>query len=417
MYKGASEGGRQSMEPHARQALEWAEEHRIVEPRMFEDIKTDLEHRRDTLFGYVNGQRAIRWTEEKTRTQAFMTFYELLRERGLDRQETLNLAADMTRHTMVDYRPFEKPLIYQNLGIIGDMISPLTTFKHNYYSQMAVGIKDLQRSGFDPKYAVPIVVALVMQQILSGLLGIPGREDADTIIGWAKDLGIMDPDSLDLTQVILQSENPSYITHGVSALTGLDMSPTFSAASVIPERASELMPLVSKAGDIGKATFKALSDRTQSSANNLLHNLLPNSLQGIQENYMMEGDVVPNFENRGKGTVHRSDADAMKRNFGLRGIDEAKERTKMFKEQQNEKRIIDKRSKLVERALDSYKSGDNVDSYIKEAARLGMSPRDFLNSLKELDLARKTTDKERFQGLKPKSFNQMNRIQRLQRYE
>lgn len=406
---------RSKMEASARTALEWAEENRIVEPRMFEDIKTDVEKHRDNLYTFISGQRAIRYSEEVARTQAFMTFYELLADKGLRGQENYRLAGDLTRHTMVDYRPFEKPLLYQNMGIIGDMISPLTTFKHNYYSQLAVQLAELKRAPWadKSKYMTPVIIALGMQQLLSGLMGIPGKEDADMIMGWIKEI---EPDFPDLTQIILQSELPNYITHGISTLTGTDMSPSFAAASLIPERTSEFAPIPSKVADIVGSGINAVGKGTKSAALEFAQNLTPNTFQGFLERGMAKGDIVPDPKQQMRGKVSRSDSEWNARYLAMRGIEESKERTMLYKEKQDESIRGRKKTVLVEKAADALESGKSIEEYVQKASKYGMTPQQFSNAVQQLMIDRQTTEKQRFIGLPPKSLNQFYKYQHLQRY-
>lgn len=401
-----------------RSDMKWAYENQIVEPRMFEDIRTDVEKMKDNIFGYINGQWSIRKTEELARTQAFITFNEVLRQAGLKGQERRQLAADMTRHAMVDYRPHEKPLLYQNLGLVGDMISPLKIFSHNYYSQLAVALAELKRNPLDINYMMPVAVTLIMQQLVSGLMGLPGREDWDTLIAILKDMGLIDLNRLDLTQLILQmSKEPSFITNGVSIFTGFDMSPTFAAASLIPDRGSELFILPGKLLEIGQAAKEATLNRTDASLWNLGLQMAPaGAPRGFVEHQMMEGDMLPDPRHNMRGKVRRDNKAILGRYAGITTAEESKEKAVSFRLKQNEQRLSERKGLLIERAAEAYKRGEDYKKYVEESKQYGMTPKEFLGNIKQYLKEQKFTEKERFQGIPPKSYNQYRKYKEMREY-
>ena len=201
-------------------------------------------------------------------------------------------------------------------------------------------------------------------------------------------------------------------------ITGIDMSPSFAAASLIPERASELAPIPWKIKDIAKAGVKALHDRTESSMWNFATQTSPNTFQGLLERGMA-GDnpgIVPDPKNQLKGKVKRTNAGWNARYLAMRDIDESKERTKMFKEKQDERLRTERKRLLVERAVDAIKDCKPIDKYAKEAAEKGMDNRQFMQAINDILEGRVTTEEERFTGIPPRSLNQYYKYKYLQRY-
>lgn len=411
---------RSYMEPHARRALEWAEENQVVEPHMFEDIKTDIEKARSGALGWINGEKSIRWTEKKARIQTFMTYADLLDRKELTFREQMEMAANLTRHTMVDYRPFEKPLLYQNMGILGDVVSPLKTFAHNYYTQMAVGINEFMKANWQdkPQYAVPVILGLAMQGLFSGLMGLPGREDLDMIAGWIKHLYPKFPTA---TQVLLQSKMPNYVTHGVSAITGMDMSPTFSAQSLVPDKASELLPLPSKVWDMIKAIPNMALERTKASVWQAAQAWLPNAYQGGLELAMRQGTMVPNPKTHMHGDVRRPESltskEWMARFLGSRSIDESKERTATYEQKKEEADIKEEKAQVLRRAYEDWRAGKPVGKYAQQVGKYGMTVNEFHNAMIAMHKERITTEKQRLQGLNPQSPGQQRKYSDVQRYK
>lgn len=438
--------GREYMEAHARRALEWAESNNIVDPHMFEDIKTDIERRAGGAWSYINGEKSIRWTEKKARLQAFLTFAELFRiadEKsnvpgtttrlvdGLSFKEQMELAAKMTRMTMVDYRPFEKPLAYQNLGLLGDMVSPLQTFKHNYYTQMAIGVNEFMNANWKdkPHYAAPIIMGLAMQQLFSGLMGLPGREDMDTIIGWAKHLWPKFPDA---TQVILQSDwgldkdndiGRNYITHGISTITGLDMSPTFSAAQIVPDATfKDIAPIISKGADMLGSAWNYGWDRTDEKKWDMIKQFTPNAYQWAVERMMQQpGGQIPNPSRGMVADVKRStdptDKAWIARYLGTRTIEESREKTGNFEFKKEQGNIRERKELLLDRAYEDWKDGKTMTPHLQELATYGMTIDEVLRTMKAKDKERILTEKQRAYGGIPKSRQQMEKYKDMQRYK
>lgn len=423
--------GREFMESHAKKALEWAENNNVVDPHMFEDIKTDIERRASGAWSYINGEKSIRWTEKKARLQAFLTFAELFNKEGLSFKEQMDLSAKMTRMTMVDYRPFEKPLAYQNLGLIGDMISPLQTFKHNYYTQMAIGVNEFMKANWKdkPQYAAPIILGLAMQQLFSGLMGLPGREDADTILGWAKKLWPKFPDA---TQVILQSDwgldkdndiGRNYITHGISTITGLDMSPTFSAAQIVPDATfKDIAPILSKGWDIGSSAYGWATRGTDEAKWDFIKQTTPNAYQWAVERMMQQpGGQIPNPSRGMVADVKRStdpmDKAWIARYLGTRTIEESREKTANFEFKKEQGSIRERKELLLDRAYEDWKAGKTMTKHLQELATYGMTIDEVLRTMKAKDKERILTEKQRQYGGIPKSRQQMEKYKDMQRYK
>ena len=95
-------------------------------------------------------------------------------------------------------------------------------------------------------------------------MGLPGREEADWVIGMAKTLGLYPKEWPNLSSLILQKSNQlqdDNLKHGIrygafAAATGMDVSPSFAANSFLPLGSDvwkQMMPVVGTAYDVAKS--------------------------------------------------------------------------------------------------------------------------------------------------------------------
>ena len=398
--------------------LKWAEENRVIDQSVLEDINSRLITKDVNAYALLFGNQSIRWTEALARRQVFITYMNLLRDKFTPDQAR-QIAKEWTEFSMTDYRPVEMPKIYKDLGPLGSVMSPLARFKHNMFTQLASFLADWARDKYNPMALAAFTTAIAIQQMYSGLLGLPGREDLDMVWGLLKKFGVADNN---LTEMVLKSKQPDYISHGmVSSITGADMSATLGASKALPSEHS-MMPLMSKGLAIIEAAIDALDKRTGSSFHNLAKEVLPTSgvVQAPLEWMNRQGTVVSDPKHRGRGDLRRPDDITSKEwlyRFGtLRSVEESKEKMGNYERQKNEKRIMELKAKLMERSFDDWTAGKSIAKHYSEAAKYSMTPQELVEGLKRMQKERSTTVREREGGLPPRSPNQIRKFEEVQRY-
>jgi hypothetical protein len=318
---------------------------------------------------------------------------------------------------MTDYRPFEMPAMYKKLGPVGTAMSALTRFKHNFISQFTSMTAEWIRDYGNARKLGPIMVLLGTNYLLSGLMGSMGREDLDLIFNILKRLDIVDSNP---TEFILSHDfgkHSTYITHGLlSGLTGSDLSASLSPGSVFPH--GTVVPLVEKAAKILESAWDLAQTRTKSKAIEFAKEAGPQSgaWQAGMEYLGKEGNVVMGKDN--KGSVRRTPEGWVKRSLSFTDINESKERTALYEAKQNEAIRKDKIEHMYKRAYEDMRSGQNVmRTYRDDMIKLKVTPEEMAQALRNIDKGRKTTDKERFGGVPPRSLNQIRKYQDIQRYK
>ncbi len=251
-----------NLPPGLERAYKWAEERGTFDPMFvdqFETFSNDIFNSK--TFDTISGQSLIRGVEAHARKQFFTASYLMFKEMGKSDKVAMEQASVFTNEKMVNYSQQFKPLIYNKLGALGMMMSPLTTFKHNYYSQLIQLARQSMRG--DPGAAAGFVALLSMQLALAGAYGMPLVQEWEALMELAKEAGLVDPSkNLTLSDIVMDPRMYAQRTKSQEvALTGLfngflniNLAPSFAAASVAP---STLFPVF---GWLGDALHPAVKD-------------------------------------------------------------------------------------------------------------------------------------------------------------
>lgn len=376
--------------PELQSAIKWAETHDIVKPHFIEEMRTfhkDLINNRMT--DLISGAQMIRMSEQVARTQFYFGALHYLRETGMRGTALYEAAGNLTNIKMVDYRPNSKPLVFQRLGVAGDMLSPLATFKMNYLSQMGALFVEATRQGWKPGAYAPLGIMLAATYLSSGLTGLVGREDYDRIIHALESAGIIDPFSQWKIEerIYDPSRNKDFWSKSMnfgalSAATGQDISLSFAAPSLTNPSNFTVIP--GKIIDTAAGAKQSISER---SMNPLLNQIVP---QGGPYRWAFEemntrknGDFIdPKDPQRGV-KAHRTDDERIARMFGTRSIPESITSHRKFLNQQREMVRKEQYMKARDTAIRKIREGEEFpQKEIDKLLQLGAN-RTAINSLYE----------------------------------
>ena len=251
-----------NLAPELQKAYKWAEERGTFDPMFvdqFETFSNDIFNSK--TFDTISGQSLIRGVEAHARKQFFTASYLMFKEMGKSDKVAMEHAAVFTNEKMVNYSQQFKPLIYNKLGAFGMMMSPLTTFKHNYYSQLIQLAKQSMRG--DPGAAAGFVTMVGMQMLLAGAYGMPLVQEWEALMEFAKEVGLVDPSkNLSLSDIVMDpslyaqrtTQEDFALTGAFNGWLGIDLAPSFAAASIAP---STLFPVF---GWLGDAIYAGVKD-------------------------------------------------------------------------------------------------------------------------------------------------------------
>jgi len=336
---------KEAMTSFGREAFKWAEDNHALIPHMLDDIRPE------TMTRALGGARdlaglPLRVVEEYTRRWAYLGFSHFLKSSGMETGPHLyETALNLTNMSMTDYRLHERPLIYQQLGSIGEAMSTLTAFKHNNYGQM---LGFIEHAKSDPgrlidgktgkvikdhstrnAAAAALLAGVTGTMLFSGLSGMHFREDIDNIItGFNNFLlpylpGATKP--IPTTMGYMIQELPDWATFGgISSMTGLDMSSRFSQAKALPEMgAGTIFPYTSDLLRRKDAVVDLITNPSMTTGKKALYANAPNALKGFMEEGNIPG-ISENVMHPEKGGFRRNDQDKMARYLGGRSLRESK---------------------------------------------------------------------------------------------
>jgi hypothetical protein len=341
--------------------------------------------------------------EHLTRGTAFFFYSHLMRDAGIPAKDIFGAAENMTNMTMVNYHPIERPMGFAKLGWLGDLASTLTRYKHNQLSQLAFYAREGVRMDQGAKSMMPLATFLSTTIAFGGVMGFYGFQEADAAYELLSQHVFKKPDNL--TNVVLKSNMPSVISHGVFSTMGVDMTSRFSNANIIPDSIPKaLMPHGSAVWDMAESTGRLVFDpMSTTKQKQFVKSMAPMSVQGVIENelfteksasgkslYVNPADG-PSFL---EGRVERSEDDMAKRAFGFRNIGESKELAQNYANSQIEKGRKELADKLVKKAkyevADGTMTPAKYKAFVEKAANeYGMSPDAFVAQMVQWGIDRK----------------------------
>lgn len=428
----------EKMTPLGKEAHKFAVEQRIVDPHFLDEIKNSGSRVTNDLTKMVTGQTSLMWTEKFARSNAFYSFVHMLENSGLKGNDLFKAAADATDIAMTNYVTHERAMIYKHFGIVGDMASPLTTFKHNYFSQLYLYGKEALKNP-SAEYAKPLLAFLTTAYVVGGYMGLPGRQELDWIIDMARAHGLVNPKTKNVTQTLASTTakmqtGKDTVRYGVfSGATGMDVSPTFSAASLIPDHGvSQMFPVVTKAaemaGNVAKVGGKELGrmfggqgstvvDRAQ-----LLKSVTPPAFKAGAEmvNQNPRTGMIPNPNDHMTGDVRRGPPSITDKNWlasglGTNSIPESEQRTAAYQSKLQEDAIKQAKQTIIGQVKDLQTSGKPWSKEAKQYVDLGGTMNELVNAVKQNQMDQQQTREQRQRGM-PKNVNQGQKVQRMNEY-
>lgn len=251
--------------------------------------------------------------DKMTKLPTYLGFVELFKEGGIDGTTAFALAEKATESSMVNYHPFERPMMYQKMGVIGNFAGGLTTFKHANVNLQA---KLVQEAFGQQKNIKPLLYSGMVMLLTAGITGLPAYGELDTLYSKVSEMLNGKPHSIreDFLQKL-----PELLKSGViSAVANLNLQAKWSAADMIPDTLGKaLSPHLEGAYQIGEAAAMYAKDPSIVNRNNLLMKLTPVGVKGFTEEAVMKDpqgrvlgtDGLPKFDSP------RSESDWAKRKY------------------------------------------------------------------------------------------------------
>jgi hypothetical protein len=400
----------------------YAEENHIIQPHILE--KTDIYSANPTVKKIQQADevmgKSISWAEEKTRRQAFMTLAHYLYSSGLPKEKAAEMAEVATSIAMVDYSRHSRAMIYNRLGMLGDMAATVTTFKHNAYTQLAT-------YGFNKAPKTMFRMALI-QLMLAGAVGMYAVDDLDDLFNVLRGIAPESMKGVQGPKEFLIRNTPEWLAFGgLSAGSraivpeGIDIGTKFSMDNLFPDsRIEALFPLFSFLANTAEAVGKAKSAPTFENVVGVAYPMAPAPVKGLMENFIYtddKGRYVPSKTDQAK--TQRSDNEQRIRLFGMRSLDERKESEIAFRTKSNRLRDQELQQKFLDKMRTYARAGDG-EGVAENAAKYMINGGQWTQVNTFLDKAGRDRVLTEVQRLSPKSFNtvrQQIQQQELQQFQ
>ena len=133
------------------------------------------------LIGYMTGETPAAAADSFSRALSSAFFLEHYVKKGLKGGELYTAISKATDANMVQYGNAFKAPVYKRLGLLGTLLSPLSSFNHTQIVNLANDLVDFKRN---PSYqtALPALVTFTTTLIMGGALGMAGAAEIELLI-------------------------------------------------------------------------------------------------------------------------------------------------------------------------------------------------------------------------------------------
>jgi hypothetical protein len=231
-----------------KEALTWAREHGVIDPQFAEAMLKSGQSLGMQALQLVTGNRLSAFLDETSRAYAFLAMNRFFENSGMSKVEAREAAAKNSLDIMVEYEAWKRSPVFREMGMVGGLFSPLTTFVNNFFNHIQEYLKDAVRTPNFKAGTKPIAALIGIMLGVSGINGFPFRADADSLvdlINHAFDTKITTPtDMMIKTSEHMKRNGYSRFVHDAvifglpSATFGYNMSGTLGA----PEIGKSLLP-------------------------------------------------------------------------------------------------------------------------------------------------------------------------------
>lgn len=158
------------------QLLQWAQHSHIVEPQIEAELQTNRGPLSAIKTAATKPNQAIEGNGKKL---SLLIAYEHMKQIYKDPTKAREAAMNAMEMTMVNYDRTERPLMYQNYGIGGEMISPFAVFRNAYLGNTLLVLKQIKDNPTSVHNWAPFMMMQAVYLGLAGSLGMIGMSEYD----------------------------------------------------------------------------------------------------------------------------------------------------------------------------------------------------------------------------------------------
>ena len=346
MMKEKISGNKLDVDPQTRAMFDYAESRGLLTFSEFEDVGKITQGK--FARGYDKAADLNRKIgEQTTRPFVFFSFVRLLENSNLPKNEVFDTAYNLTQDAMVDYSARERPLMFKDLGVTGQLAGGLQTFMFSYVDQMAKWVKEARPKTLGGKgNPGPLIAGGLIALTYAGVQGLPFYQEADQLVQVLSDTFYGEKKTIG---EIALSNAPDWARYGgMSAASGLNAQSRLSAADVLPNNVGEaITPYAGQIGKAGAALYEAATNPDELAARNLALSVAPSSVRGAIENNWATDEKNTYMNKRNEREYVRTPFDRGARYGNMTSLQEFKDRQGLYEIRTKEQADVDRKTELA----------------------------------------------------------------------
>ena len=401
------------------------------------------------LFELITGEKQSTMADTFSRLMSYSMMFEHYKELGFKGEELANLAAKATDENMVQYGRQYKAPMYQKMGMLGDLVSPLHTFTNAALGNMISDIGEMVRAPGGKaklKASLPFMATVAMTGLMTGILGTPLVAEYEAmrllINKLSNMLGGEDllPSTVDWALSGDNTFSNRVVSHGlISASTmpltdnqGLDIGasnrwqPIFDGITQGQDSFMQFIPVVNwymqRAGDVETILGHATGIRPASEAERrtAAMNVTPGWYKGVVDDLLfgaVDREMVP--DTKGHALLPQTKTERAAKYLGGSTISSSVERLRQRRLKEQEMRDQPKINNLVQRVADAVTRQDQetVQKLVVQLAKDYMVPEKIIESRVEKELVKRKVPKGMLQFVSPSGSMSTQQQQRYLKYQ
>ncbi len=325
-------------------AIQYAKENHILDPQLEAELRSRQQTKLSKAVHTVTAGDINPAIEGFGRLATFMVAFEHYKTKYKgDVVRAREAAALAVAPVMVNYDHASRPLMYQDFGVIGEMISPFAVFRNAYVGNTYLMLQAIKRNPKNVHMYAPFIMSQMTFLMTAGILGMVGAGEYNMFADTVND-HFPAAEVPRMEDVMMLTGTPDWMAYGAaSALTryipgleeGAYVGPAGAAIGVDDLASSAMIPFVSAiaslAGISTQAVISLFSDSPPPSMKDVYKStkqLLPGMLQGHADAMFQPEDSDVVFSSTSlDGLIERTKAGRNSIDFvGRLSIDEAKSR-------------------------------------------------------------------------------------------
>ena len=334
------------------------------------------------IFGYLSGETPMAASDSFSRLISASFMFEHFKQKGLTGEQLYRAVSQAVDADMVLYSQAHKAPMFKKLGVVGDLVSPLSTFPQAQLANFAADIAHLKRSKAELgayQAALPLMSTFLVSIALGGVLGGVGVAEVALLVHLynylQETLGGEDRMSTPYELVLgsptswasggeFQNETiDRIISHGIPSASTLAFSkegydigssnrwrPIFADIVTGEKNWASMVPVIPWAAGVASSTVNLVKNEriTEGEARDARKKIIPGSYFGVYEALRKDSfgkGVIPDKNNAPK--FEKSFDKAIAPILGTKTVDESKYLLKERLQKQEDMKVRAKVSTIM----------------------------------------------------------------------